>query len=241
MKNKRFWEIDFLRGVAIVLMILFHTVWALNKFDLIYLNQKTLFWQILQYFTASTFILLVGISLTLSFSRVKNKNLSFLLKKYFKRGLQIFALGLIVTLASYLFMPEGTIYFGILHFIGLSIILAFPFLRFKDLNLALGTLFLLVGLAIKNISISTPWLIWLGLKFRGFYTIDYFPLFPWFGLVLIGIFLGNSFYTNHTRNFKMIEKPNPTNLFCWLGKHSLKIYFLHAILIYSLIQLVKIF
>jgi len=69
--EKRFWEIDFLRGLAIIMMILFHLLYDLNYFGEYNLNLHSGFWWYFARMTATIFILLVGISLTLSFSRAK--------------------------------------------------------------------------------------------------------------------------------------------------------------------------
>ncbi len=42
---------------------------------------------------------------------------------------------------------------------------------------------------------------WLGFEPENHVYVDYFPLFPWFGLVLIGLWLGNLLYAGSTRRF----------------------------------------
>ena len=49
----------------------------------------------------------------------KNKKVKYI-SKYVKRGLKIFAYGLVISLASYIVFKEGFVYFGILHFIGVE-------------------------------------------------------------------------------------------------------------------------
>jgi hypothetical protein len=51
--------------------------------------------------------------------------------KFIRRGLFIFCLGLIITFATWIYLSRGFIIFGILHCIGISIILAYPFIRYK--------------------------------------------------------------------------------------------------------------
>ena len=226
MKKDRFWEIDFLRGIAIVMMVLFHLIYSLDYFNITEFNVGTGFWLYFARATASIFILLVGISLTLSFSRYKiNPKFS----KYVKRGLKIFSWGLIITLVTWIFLRESFVAFGILHLIGVSIILAYPFLRYKKLNLILGSTLLVIGLYLKQFTFSFNWLMWSGFIPQNYQTIDYFPILPWFGLVLIGIFIGKTLYKNHTRQFKFwnLEKVQFVNFFGFLGRHSLFIYLIH--------------
>jgi len=125
--EKRFWEIDFLRGVAIILMIIF----ILLLICLILKNTTSIFLK-------ARGVILANLFLSLSFfwlvflwfwamherkSREKKK----LIFKYLKKGLKIFSWGLALTFITYLFMPHEYIVFGVLHFIGLSVILAYPF------------------------------------------------------------------------------------------------------------------
>lgn len=237
---KRFWEIDFLRGIAVVLMIIFHFLYDLNYFGIYKINLYSGPILIYLYLIGSTFLLLVGISLSLSYSRIKNSlSTKEIRLKYLKRGLMIFALGLIITLVSWLYLNDGFIIFGVLHCIGLSIILAIPFLKYRYINISIGIILIIIGIILKNYSFNFNYLIFLGFKPIHFYTVDYFPLLPWFGVVLVGIFLGNIIYVNHKRRYKIknLEKLKFLKFFCCLGRHSLIIYFIHQPIMLSLLQL----
>ena len=72
-QHKRFWEIDLLRGIGVIMMIVFHFLYDLNHFDIYKLSLYSGYFLIYVYVGASIFIGLVGISLSLSFSRIKNK------------------------------------------------------------------------------------------------------------------------------------------------------------------------
>ena len=145
---ERYWEVDFTRGLAILMMLLSNFITDLQYF--FNYNNHEVFWWFFARATAFMFIFLVGVSLTLSFSRVKHKPKIF--KKYFVRGSKTLGLGILITIASLLFIPSDYIIFGILHFIGISIILAYPFLKFKkSIPLATG---LIIIEFIEKISIS---------------------------------------------------------------------------------------
>ena len=238
--TKRFWEIDCLRGIAVVMMIIFHILYDLNYFNIFKLELYSGFFLLFFYPFAVVFLLLVGVSLTLSHSQVSNRLTEKQLQlKYLKRGLKIFGLGLIITLATFLYIQEGFIVFGVLHCIGISIILAYPFLRFRYQNLILGTILVLLGIIIKNFIFDFYWLVWLGFIPSNFYTVDYFPLLPWFGVVLIGIFLGNSLYSNYKRRFHLKDFSGfmVVRFICFLGRHSLIIYFIHQPILIGIIHL----
>ena len=236
-KNKwRIWEIDFLRGIAIVLMIDFHYAWFLNYFGFVSVDLNNLFWGGIARFVELTFITLVGISLTLSYSKLRNREGVF--SKNILRGLKILGCAVIVTVASYFLVPDNYIIFGVLHLIGVGIILASFFIEFGLLNLALGMAAIAVGFLFEGLTASTGWLIWFGIRYPGFSSMDYFPIFPWFGLILIGIYLGNTFYPAGKRKIKIRAKPNRLeSLMCFLGRHSLPIYFLHIMIITAIIYL----
>ncbi|MCX6667386.1 MAG: heparan-alpha-glucosaminide N-acetyltransferase [Euryarchaeota archaeon] len=244
MKNNnhnRFWEIDLLRGIAILMMIIFHLFYDLNYFNVYKVELYSGFSLIFVYLIGTMFFLLVGISLTLSYSRTKNnltkKNLQL---KYLTRGFGIFGLGLLVTLATWIYLGgKGFVVFGVLHCIGLSIIFAYPFLRFRYQNLVLGIALISAGIILKNLTFDFNWLLWLGFTPSNFYTVDYFPLLPWFGVVLIGIFIGNSLYQNNVRKFKLKDRSQfiVVRFTCFLGRHSLIIYLVHQPILIGLLYL----
>ena len=193
---------------------------------------------IFNYSIGTIFLLLVGISLTLSYSRVEEILIKKELKlKFLKRGLKILLLGILITFITFYFLDEGFVIFGVLQCIGVSIIFAYPFIRLRFLNLLIGAILIIIGLIVKNLTFNSFWFIWLGLKPSQFYSIDFFPILPWFGVVLIGIFLGNSFYKSYKRKYKIKDLSNfkIVKFFNYLGQHSLVIYFLHHLVLLSII------
>ena len=235
-KQKRFLEIDLVKGIAVILMIAFHFA-----FDLAYFaNQNidlglTNIWWFIGRSAAILFLLVVGINLTISKENAFTKKQN-ILKKFLKKGLKIFGLGLLITLVTYILFPQEFILFGILHLIGLSIILSIPFLKFEKLNLILGSALIIIGIALQTMKFNFSFLLWLGLIPQNFASFDYFPLMPWFGLILIGIFIGNTCYKNKKNS--LIKKENAlTKTFCFLGKNSLVIYLIHQPLLIALLYL----
>ena len=112
----RLWEVDAIRGVAIVLMIFYHFVWDLNYFGLYQANLLTGPWQWFARGIATFFLFVMGVSLTLSDTRESQRwGQPPPFTKYLWRGGKIFGLGLIITLATYFFIGRGFVIFGILH------------------------------------------------------------------------------------------------------------------------------
>jgi uncharacterized membrane protein len=238
--TKRFWEIDSLRGLMITLMIIFHILYDLNYFNIYKTELYSGAFLILAYVVGSTFLLLVGISLTLSYNKAsKNLTKKQLHLKFLKRGLKIFGLGLIITIATWLYLREGFIVFGILHCIGISIILAYTLIQRRYTNLILGIILILLGVLLRTLTFDFQWLVWLGFKPTSFYTVDYYPLLPWLGVVLIGISIGNTIYPKYRRKFQIRDFSELIiiRFFTYLGRNSLIIYFLHQPILITIIHL----
>jgi len=243
----RFIEIDVLRGLAIILMIFLHIIWDLDYFGLFPINTQIYQFQKI---VPTIFFILLGVCLVVS----KNKKITQTSfdeitynKHLFLRGLKIFGLGMIITLVTMIFIPDKPIFFGVLHCIGFSIILSIPFMKFKYYNLLFASLVILIGFLFSQNSIEDPTLIHLvvGLQPTNIaqYTIDYFPLFPWFGACLFGIVLGKLLYKDNERRFRIpdISKYKPVTMFSWLGKHSLTIYLLHQPIIAGALSIFVLF
>lgn len=241
---ERFYELDLVRGIAIFMMIVYHLLWDLTYFDIISIQLFSGFWKVFQVATGTIFISLVGICLVISTNNPW---------KLFKRGGFIFGLGLIITGITYVIFPEKYIFFGILHFIGISIMLSPPFLNIKQsfqwINLILGIIIIIAGNYLKYHYVNFNYLAWFGFKSLTLQSVDYYPLLPWFGLVLIGIFFGNLMYQGHKRQFTLIamnELKKISSVFSllslslsFLGKRSLLIYFIHQPILLSIIHVIN--
>ena len=234
----RLWEIDLFRGIAILMMVLFHTVFDISYFGIAPFNVSTGFWRYFAYATASLFLLIVGVSLIISHDKAMQKisGLSLTLK-FVYRGAFIFALGLLVTLGTWLYLGDGFVIFGILHLIGISVMLSPIFFRFRKLNILIGLACIAVGWIISGMT-GPAILLPLGVMPAGFASVDYTPLFPWFGFVLIGMGAGEFLYTTGERRFKIPQIPEfivtPVS---FLGRHSLLIYLVHQPVIILLLAL----
>jgi uncharacterized membrane protein len=237
----RFWEIDLLRGVAILSMIVFHLLWDIEYLGLgeIELYSGGLFF--FAHAIGTTFLLLVGISLSLSHSRVEGRMEPLeIWRKYLLRGLRIFSLGILISVITWLLLGDGFVLFGVLHCIGLSIILAIPLLRLGSINILLGSLLVLVGVGLSQVVVDTQWLLWLGLRSGSFVSVDYFPLLPWFGVVLLGLGAGNIIYPRYRSRsrFPDLGESPLVRPFCFMGRNSLMIYLVHQPLLILIMTIV---
>jgi uncharacterized membrane protein len=237
--KERYFEIDVARGIAIVMMILFHTLFDLNFFGIAPVEISTGFWRYFAYATASLFLLIVGISLTISRARAEpHLTDRDSIRKFLLRGAGIFCCGLLVTVATWWYLREGFIIFGILHLIGVSVMIAPLFFRFRQWNAVIGLIVIVAGWSISTVS-GPIWLLPLGLHPPSFWSVDYTPLLPWFGLVLIGIAAGNLLYPGGKRRFSMPAlRPAAIAALTFLGRHSLVIYLVHQPVILSVLFLI---
>ena len=246
--SKRFIEIDMLRGFALILMIFGHILWDLDYFGIIPINNSL--YSVLQKIVPPLFFLLVGLSLIVSKKKIEDKPIQ-VQNNYYKhlvlRGLRIFSLGMIITIGTLLFIPEKVVLFGVLHCIGISIVISAPFLKYRNYNLLLATVILFLGTIFAHYHVQVPTYAHLMVGIHQAqpwsYTLDYFPLIPWFGFCLIGMVVGDWLYSGDKRMFKIpdLSRYRPVKMFEWFGRHSLAIYLLHQPIIAGTLTLFRIF
>jgi uncharacterized membrane protein len=161
--------------------------------------------------------------------------------------LKILGLGVIFTILTLVFIPDKPIFFGVLHCIGLSIIISAPFLKYRKYNLIFVTLIIFVSLIVTQHNMENPTILHLAFGIHqaniGSHTIDYFPLLPWFGVSLLGIIIGDALYSGKSRKFKFpdLSRYRPIKLFQWCGQHSLIIYLIHQPVIAGAISVFILF
>ena len=233
--------IDELRGFCILLVVFYHLAYDLSSLiNIEFFNSLTL--SILRDFFAGALIFISGLSCV--FSR---NNLI--------RGVKCLCAGLLITLVTYILIPGEFIVFGILHMLGSCMILyGLTESVLKKFNKkVLFFTCVLFFIATKNISngylgvndfnISIP--LWfynseilfpfgfVGLDFR---SADYYPLFPWLFVFLVGTIIGQ---LGIEKNFPDWMYKLHSKFFNICGKHSLMIYLLHQPVIYLLLYTVQ--
>ncbi|MBS3736982.1 MAG: heparan-alpha-glucosaminide N-acetyltransferase [Candidatus Bipolaricaulota bacterium] len=250
MEKERFEEIDFVRGLAVVFMIAYHAMFDLRIAGFLDLQIGSFPFEVFANVTAGTFFSVVGISLYISFSRTKKEGYgkNYRLKKYSVRGIKLLGWGATVTVITYFLFPDMVILFGALHFIGVSVMLGYgaleltkgwkKFYRFTFLITIITAVFLISG-SVRNLRVDNPIFLWLGIVPHEFQSLDYFPILPWFGLVVSGLILGEVLYPRGSRRWEFYRIGNsPLEL---LGRHALVVYFFHQPLIYLSIYLFALF
>jgi uncharacterized membrane protein len=240
---RRFWEVDLVRGIAVVLMIFYHFVFDLRYFGALSGTMLVGPWQFFARSIGSTFIFLLGVSLTLRHNRLKPKlDEGQILRKYLLRGAKLIGWGMVITVVTYFLVGRGYVVFGILHLLGLSTILAYPFLRSRWASLVAGILVIGLGFYVRSVISLSPWLLWLGVRQLGRYMVDYYPLIPWLGVALLGVFAGHSLYPGGSPRFTLpnLSQTAPIRGLAFLGRHSLVIYLVHQPIMLGILILVGI-
>lgn len=237
MLEPRFWEVDAARGAAIIMMVLYHLLYDLDTFGGYDIESTSGFWGGFADVTAFMFVFLVGISLSISSSKARaiGQPERDAFRKYLKRGARIFGYGMLITAAFWISGLGGAVIFGILHLIGASIVLAYPFRNLGALNAGLGTLIVALGLYVgaqELVLEGLPGILLapLGVTPADLLMPDYRPLLPWFGVVLLGLFAGDAIYGGENPRRKPAgSSPRlaGTRPLAFLGRHSLVIYLLH--------------
>lgn len=174
------------------------------------------------------FMLGMGISLRHGRGRGRGETDRELFASHARRGAQLIALGLLITLFTLVILPQHFVAFGVLHFLGLATLLAFPLLDlpwWANAAAGLGV----IGLdhwVMSHLVWSQPWGTWLGIAQAGHWSADQFALFPFFGFVLLGLAAGRLLYPDGQRAFTLpdLSQLRVVKWLSWLGRNALPIY-----------------
>ena len=223
-RKQRYLIVDVLRGLAIAMMFHFHFTYDLNHFGFLRADfYRDPFWLNYRSLIVSLFLGLVGVSLTLATRR------GLRWQAFLRRLGMLLGFAALISIVSYIQFGERFIFFGILHFIALASVLGLLFLRFYWFNLVLGLALILLGNFFSHSFFDQSALQWIGLMTHKPFTEDYVPLLPWFGVVLLGMFLGKLLFQQRPvawlQNWH--SRDPLTRTLAFGGRHSLIIYMLH--------------
>lgn len=230
--------IDEVRGVSILLMVLYH-----GCYDLVMLwnvDMPVFFSPLVRgcvVFFGGVFVFISGAACCFS-------------RNNFRRGAVCLGLGMALTLITWLFLPEERILFGILHLLGSCMLLfplAEPLIRRIPAWIGIPVCLALcwatyrtqngywLGLALPRGIYQMGWLFWMGFPGSGFRSADYFPLLPWGFCFFAGSFFGRLACERRLPGW-VYEMHCPPAAF--VGRNTLIIYLLHQPVIYGLLWVV---
>jgi len=231
--KERYLELDALRGIAVILMVLYHILFDLDYFYGFDFPFQQGHWNLAARSIASLFLVLVGISFVLSWERTKPE---MRMKKLIKRSTILLAGAMIISISTWFVAPDAFVKFGILHLIGIGTLIQPLFVRLGVWNLLLGMLVFIAGVWMNSLSTSSVFLFPFGISYQGFASLDYYPLFPWFGVVLIGMGIGYRLYlpVRHSSLDALSHLTYPHWLI-WCGRRAFALYLIHQPIIIGLL------
>lgn len=248
-KKTRFPLIDEYRGFVLINMIAYHAIW-----DLVYIfgvnwqwykSSIGFYWQ---QWICWSFILISGFCWRMG-------------RNPLRRGLMVYGGGVIISAVTLIAMPNSRVMFGILTFLGSSMILMIPLdLLCKKVQPVIGAVisFLLFIFTYpvnrghfgfgKWVLVVLPvewyanvFTTYLGFDEAGFYSTDYFSILPWFFLFVTGYFLYGVVFQSASKSeiehssLELFLQKSFVPSFGGIGRQSLIIYMLHQPIIYGVL------
>lgn len=213
----RYTGLDALRGLAVWFMVIFHTTYDLKIFGHVDINTREGFWYYFPRLIVFIFLWCVGASLQITHG-------AGLKPSYWPRLAKLVALAAVISFATWLAFPNQWIYFGTLHCIAGTTLLALPFLRYPAWRLPV---MLAIMVAQYGFNYGVAWVS----QFFPRNSLDFIPVYPWFWVVLLGMLTGRTVLHRLPQRFPAQQ------IFVWPGLHALKIYLLHQPLIYGVLLL----
>jgi len=236
METERLHWLDGLRGVSIIMMVFFHIFFDLEYLDLYPSDLFSGFWLYFGNFIRFTFLAVAGFSVYLSYkNRLPYSNF---LNHQFWRAVKLFGIAMLITLVTFIFIPGDFIRFGVLHLISIGILLTALLINNPKILFVLIILSLIFGAIFDQIILNTSLFFPFGIKPTNFYTIDYFPIFPWIAIIFAGNLLARIM-----DKYSLIINPSLPSRLKFLeeiGKKSLLIYLVHQPILLGLIWLLFI-
>lgn len=219
----RFVLIDALRGIAILAMVMFHIAWDLYFLGFIGLDISTdPWWTAFQKAIVSSFLALAGISLWFAHGR------GIRWQSFWRREAILVGSALAVSAGTWFAFGDYFAFFGVLHAIALFSLLTLAFLRLQPLlTAAIGLAIIIAPLLITHPVMRERWLAWIGFWPISPATADIVPVFPWLGVVLLGLAFAKALDGHPLWGLKA------PRLLALLGRWSLVIYLLHQPVLYG--------
>jgi uncharacterized membrane protein len=222
--------LDALRGLAIVAMIAYHFCFDLRYFGITRSDfEHDWRWLAARTLILSSFLLIAGASAVLAQRRPLP------LARALRHVAVIAGAALLVSAGSWLMFPRSYIWFGVLHAIAAALLLARPLIERPALAAIAGVAVIAAGVTFANPAFDNRALGWLGFMTAKPVTEDYVPLFPWAGVLFVGITAGH--WLVRTRFAALAPLARLPGALRSLGRHSLIVYLVHQPLMIGMLWL----
>jgi len=226
--------VDIARGVAIAQMIAYHFCYDLNYFQWIHVAlTRDAPWIAWRTMIVTQFLFLVGVSLSLRASDESRHTRR--RTEFWKRWGQIALCAALVSAASWWIFGQRFIWFGVLHFVAVAQLLLRDTPRWGRFNFALGLLVLAMGTLLQFAIFDSNAISWMGFAPNKPRTEDFVPLFPWLGVVLLGIGAGDLWQQSAAPWAQALRRYGGSG-WHWitvLGRWPLTVYMLHQPLLFG--------
>ena len=231
--------LDLARGTAVMAMVIYHFCWDLVFFGLVDWPLLTHWaWLAARTAVAASFLAISGASLALAVEGGLNR------RRYGRRLVLLAGAAGLISLATWLILPQGWIFFGILHHLTVAGLLGLAFVHLRGpwvlATLTVAGVVFLAGDLLADPLFDQPGLRWLGLVTETPQSNDYVPVLPWFGYYLLGL-IAARLILDRRPELVTLGEPFAAATWAgplrWAGRHSLAIYLLHQPVLIGLIAL----
>lgn len=233
MEEKRYDQIDILRGWFFIPMFIYHLVSAYDLTHNFKTDYSSIPWIKYLGWVRNLYIGLAGVSVYLAWVNYKSKcqtikqkpTMIGFIKYKLGRTWTIVKAAILITVISHLLFPNYGIKFGVLHFIALGTLLVSPIATFDSpgITIMFGLIWLYV-VSNNLIPMSNPIVNTITGKRIHWAAADYFPLNKNLILIIGGLALGQIVIPK-------IKPMESSSIFKTLGKNSLDLYTTHMIII----------
>jgi uncharacterized membrane protein len=229
--TERLLGLDIARSAALLGMVCFHIVFDLQMFGHLPFGttlHPVFYWH--ARLVAGSFLFLAGVSLWLAHGQ------GIRWPAFWRRWIKIVAAAALVTVATYVALPEYFVYFGILHCIAASSLIGLFALRLPAAAVAaLGAVIMVASYILPDPAFNAPLLRFIGLATEPAMTVDFEPLFPWVGPFLLG--LASAKWASARGLLHRLTLPDTPVLrrLALPGQHSLMVYLVHQPILIALI------
>jgi uncharacterized membrane protein len=229
--TERLVGLDIARSAALLGMVCFHIVFDLQMFG--YLPFGTTLHPVFYWharLVAGSFLFLAGVSLWLAHGQ------GIRWPAFWRRWIKLVAAAALVTVATYVALPEYFVYFGILHCIAASSLIGLFALRLPAAAVAaLGAVIMVASYILPDPAFNAPLLRFIGLATEPAMTVDFEPLFPWVGPFLLGLASAKWASARGLLHRLALSDTPVLRRLAWPGQHSLVVYLIHQPILIALI------
>lgn len=242
--TKRFLAIDILKVLAIAGMIVYHFFYIMNFLGVRDVDMHHGILEILGDAVRLLFLSLVGVTSVLSKRKSQalgEHQVAFVLRRLRQAG-YVFVFAIIINLVTYIFVPDQFVKFGVLHMIALGIFCGSLLANRPYLSAQIGLGIILVDTWTTPTSGKSFAGYIIGLSTDNSPSLDYFPIFPWLGVILIGMLAGHWFFqivTKRTQAESNIDTSKTAKCIRFISSKALWIYITHIPILLLIVYGIK--